>query len=128
MRRWLTILLLVLLPLQFSWAAAASYCQHDGDASTQHVGHHDHQHQVADSSAAGNATSDATNGDTPDAKGKSTGLDGDCAYCQMSIAKSLSIPTVALLSPTLSYDITAVPGLVGSPVRDRIERPRWHRA
>jgi len=120
MRRWLTILLLVLLPLQFSWAAAASYCQHDGDASTQHVGHHDHQHQVADSSTTGD--------DTPDAKGKSTGLDGDCAYCQMSIAKSLSILTVAVLSPTASYDVTAVPGLVGSPLRDRIERPKWLRA
>jgi hypothetical protein len=124
MRRWLTILLLVVLPLQFSWAAAASYCQHDEDASTQHVGHHDHQHQAADSSAAG----DATKSDTTDAKSKSTGLDGDCAYCQMSIAKSLSIPTVALLSPTVAYDLTAVPGLVGSPLRDRIERPKWHRA
>nr|ART41037.1 L611 [uncultured bacterium] len=47
MRRWLSILLLVFLPFQFSWAAVAGYCQHETGAAAQHFGHHDHQHQAA---------------------------------------------------------------------------------
>src|SRR3989344_5090250 len=37
MRRFVALLLLVLLPLQAVWAAAAPYCQHEGGAA----GHHD---------------------------------------------------------------------------------------
>ena len=47
MRRWLSILLLVFLPFQFSWAAVAGYCQHEADAASQHFGHHEHQQQDA---------------------------------------------------------------------------------
>jgi hypothetical protein len=43
MRRWLTILLLFLLPFQLSWAASAAYCQHERDAQGGHWGHHEHQ-------------------------------------------------------------------------------------
>ena len=32
--------LLIVLPLQISWAVAATYCQHE-TGSTQHFGHHD---------------------------------------------------------------------------------------
>ncbi|MBU0601652.1 MAG: hypothetical protein KKD25_04520 [Gammaproteobacteria bacterium] len=46
MRRWLSILLLVFLPFQFTWAAAAGYCQHETGAAAQHFGHHDHKHQA----------------------------------------------------------------------------------
>ena len=42
MRRWLAILLLVCLPLQFSWAAVADYCMHESGETADHVGHHDH--------------------------------------------------------------------------------------
>jgi hypothetical protein len=41
MRRYLIIFLLLLLPFQFSWAAVASYCQHETESSTQHIGHHE---------------------------------------------------------------------------------------
>jgi hypothetical protein len=43
MRRWLTILLLFLMPLQLSWAASAAYCQHERDAQRGHWGHHEHR-------------------------------------------------------------------------------------
>lgn len=44
MRRFLIlILLMIAIPFQFSWAAAAVYCQHEQGGS--HFGHHGHQHQ-----------------------------------------------------------------------------------
>ena len=42
MRRWFAVILLALLPLQFSWAAVANHCQHQAGAAADHVGHHDH--------------------------------------------------------------------------------------
>ena len=44
MRKVLAILLISLLSLQASWAAAASYCRHEQGAAARHFGHHEHQH------------------------------------------------------------------------------------
>lgn len=44
MRRWLSILLLVMMPLQLGWAALGSHCQHESDERSQHLGHHAHHH------------------------------------------------------------------------------------
>jgi hypothetical protein len=47
MRRTLVILMMLLLPLQATWAVAASICDHEtGTAS--HFGHHEHQHHGAE--------------------------------------------------------------------------------
>lgn len=54
MRRWLILFLLSLLPLQVSWAVAATvdYCAHDQDQTAPHFGHHEdasaHGHSVHD--------------------------------------------------------------------------------
>jgi hypothetical protein len=45
MRRLVLIFMMFLLPLQWSWAAAASVCEHEGD--TTHFGHHEHKHSGA---------------------------------------------------------------------------------
>lgn len=64
MRRWLILFLLSLLPLQVSWAVAATvdYCAHDQGQTTQHFGHHEdvnvHDH---DARAPG---ADKSHGDT----------------------------------------------------------------
>ena len=42
MRRLLFLLILVCLPLQSIWAAAASYCGHEAPAAAMHFGHHQH--------------------------------------------------------------------------------------
>jgi len=48
MHRLLAVLMLVLLPFQFSWAAVASYCMHERtSAQVQHVGHHEHKHEAS---------------------------------------------------------------------------------
>jgi hypothetical protein len=45
MRRLIAILLMIVLPLQLSWAVAATYCQDEQDPGAQHFGHHVHSHQ-----------------------------------------------------------------------------------
>lgn len=42
MQRFLLILLLVVVPFQFSWAGAEGYCQHEDGKVTLHFGHHSH--------------------------------------------------------------------------------------
>ena len=77
MRKWLAILLLVFMPLQLSWAAAASYCQHETGTSAKHFGHHDHQHKIADGK---DASSDPA---------KTIGGDPDCASCHAGCLSAL---------------------------------------
>jgi hypothetical protein len=46
MRRLLFIFLMVVLPVQWTWAAAASVCAHE-QQDAAHFGHHQHDHQDA---------------------------------------------------------------------------------
>ncbi len=66
MRRWLSLLLLVLVPLLSSWSAVAAYCEHAPDAQVRHFGHHPHQHADEDGNA-GNAASDCDHCHSPGA-------------------------------------------------------------
>ena len=50
MRRAFLICLMVLLPFQFSWSAAAATCIHEQLEGTSHWGHHEAEH-VEDASA-----------------------------------------------------------------------------
>jgi hypothetical protein len=107
MRRWLVIFLLVLLPLQLSWAAVAPYCQHEADATTQHFGHHQHKHQAA----TADELSAADAGDIA-----SFAVDADCSACHAGCAAAMAA------FPSLALD--AAPALPGSPKGQR-ERPNW---
>ncbi len=73
MRKVLLILLLFALPFQYSWAAAAAYCQH-GTTHATHFGHHSHQHVAQAGEAA----------DKSEEKAKMAALDDDCGYCHLS--------------------------------------------
>jgi len=56
MHRLVLIVLMCLLPLQWSWAAAARICAHEAD--TAHFGHHEHRHgdpRSTDAAEAGEA-------------------------------------------------------------------------
>lgn len=44
MRRIFVYLLLIVLPLQFTWASASGYCGHETGIAAKHFGHHDHKH------------------------------------------------------------------------------------
>lgn len=69
-KKWLLILLLLVLPLQISWAAAAVYCQHEQEAAVAHIGHHEHQHP---------AQVDAS--DDQDGQNELPQVHSDCGYC-----------------------------------------------
>ena len=117
-RRWILLLLLAVLPLQFAQAAAASYCAHEKTVTTKHVGHHEHEHQQIAGEAAG-----STDADTGFAQSGSA--DPDCGYCHLSCAQPLgfvSAPWVGTRErpaghgPTLTF---------ASHDGQDVERPKW---
>lgn len=57
MRRILLIFLLIIVPFQFSWAAAGDYCRHESGSAAMHFGHHAHQHQDSAEKSQSNAKS-----------------------------------------------------------------------
>jgi hypothetical protein len=121
MRRWLTLLLLVTLPLQFTWTAAAAYCQHEQAPSARHMGHHEHEHPGAQGEhqqAQKAADPDAT-------KAAKVFGDADCGYCQLSAAKPLQVQgfAIAALAGPPTLDASVPPLQTRDP--DRRERPNW---
>ncbi len=110
MRRWLSIFLLIVLPLQISWAVAATYCQHE-TGSTKHFGHHDHKHQAEDGEKL--------------AKGSVSDVDNDCAVCHAGCVAALTsfsslLPKVGAVAAHFRTD-----QLWASPPAEQPERPNW---
>ena len=124
MRRWLTLVLLVLLPIQFTWAAAAPYCQHEQAVDSFHPGHHAHEHLPS--------TAGALQGDeAQDPGGAQDGMltvDNDCGYCQLSVAKTMPIPRVDFASLGACAADTMLSASFKSREPDRHERPNWRLA
>lgn len=123
MGRLLTLVLLVLLPIQFTWAVAAPYCQHEA-ADRFHVGHHVHEHLPS--------PADASQGDdTQDQRSAHDGaltVDNDCSYCHLSVVKTMPVPRVDMGSAsTCAVDNRP---LASFKFRDpdRHERPNWRLA
>lgn len=116
MRRIFAILLMALLPVQFTWAAVTSYCGHESGAASQHFGHHEHQH---------NADAVAKKVDGSSAS-KTLGSDDlDCAHCHGSCA-GMTCPPASLTSPTLASQPAALAqSVVRSMVHSPPERPQW---
>lgn len=113
MRKFLAIFLLVLLPLQFSWAAVASYCQHESGVTANHPGHHTHDHQAVDQHKPGKDAS------------PSTGVHHDCATCHLGCAAAL---TSDLSSPAAAISQDHHSNYAVNPSRahtERPERPQW---
>ncbi len=78
--------MLLALPLQFAWAAAAPYCAHEAAAvASKHPGHHQHVHQGgSDVAKAGD-----------DGAGIGT-HHTDCASCHAGAAATLPLPAAEL--------------------------------
>ncbi|WP_265942185.1 hypothetical protein [Dechloromonas sp. A34] len=88
MRRWLSIFLVIVLPLQISWALAATYCQHE-TGSAQRFGHHDHKHDAEDNEKL--------------AKASPADVDNDCAVCHAGSIAALtafcsSLPEIGVVA------------------------------
>jgi hypothetical protein len=117
MSRWVVALMLVLLPLQFSWAAVASYCQHERSTSTtivQHVGHHEHQHKA-----------DGATGKSVVVEKNLDKFDPDCSSCHGLGLGALFLPDAKL--PVFrgnEMNAPALSALAGvSPIPP--DRPQW---
>ena len=99
MRSCLTFLLVILLSLNATFAAAASYCQHQQESpQAAHFGHHTHQHH-----GSTDKSSDTGTGGTQ--------IDPDCGFCHLSF--SSFVPT---LPPML--DVISPPQLVAPPANE----------
>jgi hypothetical protein len=115
MRRWLSILLLALLPLQLSWAAVSVYCQHETGAAAQHFGHHEHKHHADEPSQ-------------DDRSPKPLGaVDADCPVCHASCATALHEPSSTVVMHLASDVQTGLQLLLSSPHPTLPERPNWAR-
>lgn len=118
MRRWLAVLLLVLLPLQVSWAAVAGYCALESSQAATHLGHHDHA-----AHEHGAEADDASPTDTSQAATSHF----DCGHCHGHCAAMIDGPLpVAAEQPR-----GAPPRLGDAPSMDPLpaqpERPQWAR-
>ena len=114
MRRRLIIFLLVLLPFQFAWTAAAAYCSHEANPSAKHFGHHVHVHKAMSSSVDAGKHGTAT-----------AAPDADCPVCNLSappLPTELAVVEVAHPHHTLAPpDVPPPP----SAIADTPERPNW---
>jgi hypothetical protein len=111
MRRWLAILLLLLLPAQATWAVVAPYCAHEAAPQAQHLGHHEHQHH-----------------DQPDQSQLAAGLpDLDCGQCHGHGAAVVLAALQLAAGPLPAQPVCAA----AVPLRARAaappERPQWLR-
>jgi hypothetical protein len=111
MRRWLMVFLLLVVPAQLIWAAAAPYCGHETSAAGQrHFGHHEHRHQ-GDSGAA---TEDGAPADLSHT---------DCAVCHLGASAALPAPDLVLGMPPLLPRNEAAPLRYSSHIPHGPERP-----
>lgn len=119
MRRFVALLLLVLLPLQAIWAAAAPYCQHEGGAASQHIGHHQPEHQHVTAVDAGGA-----HGAPGDQGGDVASTHSDCHVCHGGTVLAHEVRLAQALSATAQPVSTVAQGLPAPPT-ERPERPKW---
>lgn len=114
-RRLLTFLMLVILPLQFCYAVAAMYCQHENVQGSGHFGHHAHAHQGGDHGGGAGKV---------EQKSKLV-ADNDCSGCHLNKpelpAAQLSIPTFL---PESASPVSAMASY-RSVDPHRLERPNW---
>ena len=123
MRRVLAIVLLALLPLQFSWAAVASYCEHEAE-EMGHFGHHDHQHHADVGGTAEPVVDPGATSDVADDRASGT-ADADCGhchgYCSVMLTLQPGLPDVPSTAPPGAAANEA--GNAHAPARP--ERPQW---
>ncbi|MGV3741162.1 MAG: cation efflux protein, CzcI family [Burkholderiaceae bacterium] len=113
MKRLLLILLLAILPLQATWAAVATYCQHEKESTSRHFGHHQHEHEHQHAQAE------------EQQKDSSIKFHTDCLTCQAAAA-AMIIPAVdAVPVETASaVQVSSDPLLTSFP-SSRPEKPKW---
>jgi hypothetical protein len=114
MCRLFMIFLLVLMPLQLSWAAMASYCQHESGQAAKHFGHHAHKHVTSQTDVDDDSSSPLSG--KPHA---------DCASCHLSPV-GIVLPSSLTVAPQLaSIPLQEPPSFPHSAFFEGPERPQW---
>jgi hypothetical protein len=116
MRRTFVIFLLLLLPLQFVWGAAAGYCQHEERAGVEHFGHHIHKHQSKVLNGFGDSSSD---------KMVTVGDDPDCTSCHLACVSPVNQRGEYIVSCSGEQIYAALDRELPSPPPGAIDRPNW---
>jgi hypothetical protein len=116
MRRFLIILMLLVVPFQLSWGMAAAYCTHESNPSVSHFGHHSHKH------------AEASNDEKPTTAKAKLSFDGDCEVCQLSGIGVTPSENHSLSSGQAALDVDVVnkpfpSWLLSNPP----DRPQWAR-
>lgn len=132
--RWLLVLLLLALPAQFVWAAAARYCAHERSPTSFHLGHHAHEHRVAAPEAAHDAAHDGAPGAAQAAGDTQSGAESnalshsDCSYCHGVVAQVAAQGPPLGAAPVPHSGIPAATAFLDGGLQASIERPKWTRA
>jgi len=110
MRCLFILLMIAFLPFQFTWAAAAAYCQHEtGTVAQAHFGHHEHVHQDT--------------GDKGDAK---KAVHPDCVVCHMIALQAVLAGTPDLPKAGIAHALSpASPAFLAAAPVSLPERPQW---
>lgn len=113
MRRLVLICMMLLLPVQWTWAAAAVYCAHESSpAAARHFGHHEHVHKA----------SGATHSKHGQAN-QAGALDLDCEYCHLAGSQWLPSQHALVSIGVRTAPAVEDPPRVGSHISAGPERP-----
>jgi hypothetical protein len=113
MKKYLAIFLLLLLPMQMSWAAVTGYCQHETEVSSKHLGHHSHEHQSMENDRSSETSPHLAE------------LDHDCASCHLGCAAALTSQQSALALTSLDQHPFDYHGNFSKRSKAPPERPQW---
>ncbi|NHZ98457.1 hypothetical protein [Massilia sp. CCM 8734] len=108
MRRFFIIFMLLIFPLQVSWAVASAYCAHEPSSTISHPGHHEH-----------GGDDHASHDNSP------FGIDQDCGDCHFTSVGITTSTSGAIAPPPTAYAHAADAARPGTLRPVRPERPKW---
>jgi hypothetical protein len=118
MRRLFAIFLLVLLPLQFSWAAMSGYGEHGSEGQAQHSSHHQSGHvEHADAGLAAASTDTAA----------PACLDAGCGHCHSTCCGIVAWAGQSPLLVISSHPVTQADARLRTRAQNPPDRPQWAR-
>jgi len=113
MRRLSALILAFALLFQFSWAVAATYCEHESSPEAAvHFGHHVHVHKAADGKKL---------------PGGKLAQDDDCAFCHAGHPAIVPLVPAVVAAVQSSPAAFPEPSISASAPPRTPDRPQWLR-
>lgn len=110
MRKVVAIFLLVLLPLQWGAALAASYCKHEAASGQAHFGHHEHsrapKQAVPNASDGGVVLPSASDSGAAADVSVELASDADCSICHLGAIQA-AVSAVELSMAAIGNELGA---------------------